>query len=391
MSAKDATWRLLIDDDAEAACGLALDEALMQEHRRGAERTRAATLRMYSYRSHCALVGRFQSLEDEVDLVAAHRLGLQVARRPTGGGAIIMGAGQLGVAVACEAPIATAPRALLERYAMGVIFGLRRLGVEATFRGKNDLEAGGRKIAGLGLYFDEQGAMLFHASVLADLDVALMLRVLRIPGAKLSDKGIGRVEDRVTTVSREAGRSVAVAEVREAVGIGFSDALELKLEAGALGTEEAARRDTLVRERYANDVWTMQRTRLRDMHGTAVMKTPEGLIRVYVATHGAAVKSTLVAGDFNAPPPRLTALEAELRWCAATQERIHELTESTLRHDDLGVPPQAVADTIWEATARALERADGAHPARPAGSCYFPEQTHTAATPATVVGAGRRA
>lgn len=389
MSARGSTpadvWRLLVDDDADAAEGLATDEALMHEHRRGAEPARGASLRLYTYRSHCALIGRFQSLEDEVDLLAARRLGVQVGRRPTGGGAIIMGAGQLGVAVTTRAPAATEPRELLERYATGVVAGLRRLGVEARFRGKNDLEAGGRKIAGLGLHVDDRGALLFHSSVLADLDVALMLGVLRIPGAKLSDKGIARVEERVTTVSRETGRPVAAAELREAVRLGFCEALDVALEPGALGSEEVARRDALVRERYASDGWTMQRTRLRDAHGSAVLKTPEGLVRIYVATHGSAVKSTLVAGDFNAVPAGLTALEGALRWCTASRERIHELTEATLRHDDLGVPPSVVADAIWEATARALERAGGAHPARPAGSCYFPERPDPS-TPATADG-----
>lgn len=369
------TWRLLTDDGAGAAEGLATDEALMLEHRRGAEPSCDATLRLYTYRSHCALVGRFQSLADEVDLVAARRLGVQVGRRPTGGGAIIMGAGQLGVAVATRAPASTAPRELLERYAEGVTTGLGRLGVTATFRGKNDLQVGGRKIAGLGLHVDEHGALLFHASVLADLDVALMLRVLTIPGAKLSDKGIARVEERVTTVGREAGRAVATAEVRDAVAAGFADALGVGLRRGALTTAEAARREDLVDDRYSSDDWILQRTRLRDAHGTAVLKTPEGLVRIYIATHGSAVKSALVAGDFNAVPPRLRHLETALRWCTATRERVGELTDRTLRDEDLGVPPAAVAEAIWEATARAMERASGAHPVRPEGSCYFPERS----------------
>lgn len=376
-------WRLLTDDGAAAAEGLATDEALMLEHRRGAQPSGEATLRLYTYRSHCALVGRFQSLEDEVDLAAARRLGIEVGRRPTGGGAIIMGDGQLGVAVATRAPASTAPRELLERYALGVVAGLARLGVDAVFRGKNDLQVGGRKIAGLGLHVDEHGALLFHSSVLADLDVPLMLGVLRIPGAKLSDKGIARVAERVTTVSRETGREVAAAELRDAVAAGFAEALGVELAPGELSAAELARRDELVAERYGNDAWVLQRMRLRDAHGTAVLKTPEGLVRIYVSTHGGTVKSALVAGDFNAVPPRLAELETALRWCPATRERIDELTAATLRAEDLGVEPALVADAVWEAAARALERAGGAHPARPAGSCYFPEPGADPAPPAT--------
>ncbi len=366
-------WRLICDDGCGAADGLATDEALMHEHRRGAEPASEATLRLYAYRSHCALVGRFQSLDDEIDLDVARARDIQVGRRPTGGGAIIMGDGQLGVAVVTRAPAATAPRQLLERYARGVIAGLARVGIDARFRGKNDLQVDGRKIAGLGLHVDDGGALLFHASVLADLDVALMLDVLRIPGAKVSDKGIARVEERVTTVSRLLGRPVSAHDLRDDIAAGFAAALGVELEPGACSADELARRDELVRERYANDEWTLQRSRLRDARGTAVLKTPEGLVRVYVATHGSAIKSMLVAGDFNAVPPRLTALEGALRWAAASRERVEELTLATLRSEDLRVPPAAVAEAIWEATSRALERAGGAHPVRPDGSCYFPD------------------
>lgn len=367
-------WRLICDDGAGAAAGLATDEALMLEHGRGAEPSCDATLRLYTYRPHCALVGRFQSLEDEIDLDAARELGIEAGRRPTGGGAIIMGDGQLGVAVVTRAPAATAPRELLERYALGVVAGLARVGIDARFRGKNDLQVDRRKIAGLGLYVDERGALLFHASVLVDLDIALMLRVLKIPGAKLSDKGIARVQERVTTVRRETGAALTTSEVRDAVAAGFVEALDIDPRPGELYAAEEARRDELIAGRYGSGDWIGQRTRLRDERGTAVLKTPEGLIRVYVATHGATVKSALVAGDFNAVPPRLAQLETALRWCPATRERIGELTETTLRFDDLGVAPATVSDTIWEATARAMERAAGAHPLRPAGSCYFPDQ-----------------
>ena len=49
--------------------GLALDEALMASYARGEPR-RPPTLRLYTYRTHCALIGRYQNLDAEVDLAA---------------------------------------------------------------------------------------------------------------------------------------------------------------------------------------------------------------------------------------------------------------------------------------------------------------------------------
>ena len=377
-----SAWRLICDEGASAAEGLAADEALMLRYGRGEQTESPAALRLYTYRSHCALVGRYQSLEDEVDLDACRELGFDVGRRPTGGGAIVMGAGQLGVALTTRVPAQEPPREVLRRYADGVIAGLARLGIEASFRSKNDLECGGRKIAGLGLHRDDRGALLFHTSLLADLDVPLMLRVLRIPGAKLSDKAVARVSERVTTVSAQLGRPVSGAELRPALRDGFAEALGIELVDSELDSAELQRRDELVRTCYASERWLRQRSPLRDGRASALLKTREGLVRVYVGVHGDAIKSALIAGDFNVLPPGITGLEASLRWCAADRERIAALVAQSGCDEQLGVPAGTLADAIWEATGTALQREHAAHPARAEGSCYFPDDDGAASEPA---------
>ena len=369
-----SSWRFLTGEGVGAAEGLATDEALMLRYGRDERSESEATLRLYTYRSHCALVGRYQNLDDEVDLDTCSMRDVQHGRRPTGGGAILMGAGQLGVAVCTRAPAGIGPKDLLRRYADGAIAGLARLGIDAAFRSKNDLEVGGRKIAGLGLYVDDRGALLFHTSLLADLDIPLMLEVLKIPGAKLSDKAVERVADRVTTVSRELGRTVTALEVRDDIREGFAAALGLELCPGEMDVAERARRDELVREKHADAKWIHQRSPLADARGTAGLKTPEGFVRVYVGVHGETIKSLLIAGDFNTLPAGVSRLEAALRWSPAEPAQITAVCERELANDELGVPAAALAAAIWQATTRALEREREAHPVRSDGSCYFPEQ-----------------
>ena len=369
------TWRYLSDDGAGAAGGLATDEALMARHgREGSAAAGEATLRLYTYRPHCALVGRYQSLSEEVDLDTCRQRGFQAGRRPTGGGAIIMGPDQLGVALSARATADGSPRELLGRYAEGVIAGLARLGLEATFRSKNDLEVGGRKIAGLGLYLDPQGAVLFHSSILVDLDVALMLEVLRIPGAKLSDKlHVERVSERVTTVCREVGRAAGTSEVRDVIRAGFAEVFRVELASGRLDAAEERERDRLIAARYGHEAWIHQRSPRRDARGSALLKTPEGLLRVYVATHGEVIKSVLLTGDFNVLPTAIGRLEAALRWSRAEPEQIRELTRQAFTGRELGVPAETIAAAVWQATENALNLERDGHPHRLEGSCYFPE------------------
>jgi lipoate---protein ligase len=375
-------WRYLVSDDVGAAEGLAYDEATLWHYRSGAEAPLPATLRLYTYRAHCALVGRYQDLAQEVELAYCRENDVQTARRPTGGGAIIMGPGQLGLALAARAPQGEVPRETLKRYAQFVVGGLEELGISASFRSKNDLEVGGRKIAGLGLYRDDAGAMLFHASILVGLDTGLMLRVLRIPGAKFADKAVARVEERVTTVARELrGRTSAPAigltgeasEIRETFARGLARAAGVTLVPDALDGAEVSRQADLLRDRYGAEEWTQGRTVRGDAVGETLLKTPGGLLRIHVAVHGDVIKSAMVSGDFNALPSGIAELEASLRWCRADEDRVRQATAASLHEAELGVSAAAVSTAVWKATASALKKSTPAEPIYRSGSCYFPE------------------
>lgn len=395
-------WRLLCDDGASAAEGLALDEGLMSSFGRGQAPGADAALRLYTYRSHCALVGRYQHLAAEVDLDACARTGTQVNRRPTGGGAIIMGAGQLGVALATSAPAAARPRELLATFATGLVAALAGLGLAAQFRGKNDVEVGGRKIAGLGLYLDEQGALLLHASLLADLDVETMLTVLRIPAAKLPGGGAAAVAERVTTVSRELGRSVAPGEIRDAVAAGLADTVGAELLGDTPTPAEHRAMRAALQARYQRPEWLEEVTPAPDTTGSALLRTPAGLFRVYASVHAGVLKSLLFAGDATVVPRSLVGLEADLRWRrldersvrAAVRARPGLLEEVGAMETELvtailaagagstppptcaAPPPTSAAPLAGPAapSARGAGRAvQEAAPLRPVGSCYFPE------------------
>lgn len=364
-------WRLLSDDGVDAADGLALDEALMARYARD-EPDRPPTLRLYTYASHCALIGRYQNLEAEVDTAACQRTGTAVSRRPTGGGAIIMGSGQLGVAYLTRAPAGKPPREIIAELAGAVAAGLAELGITAVFRGKNDLEADGRKIAGLGLYVDQAGGMLFHASVLADLDVPFMLQVLRIPAAKLADKAAAAVGERVTTVTRESGRPFDGAAVRPAMACGFAAAFGAVLAPGRPTEAEQALAATLAADRYRAPAWLADRSMSADGSGSAALKSPAGLARVYLTTHGDLVKNAIVVGDFNELPPALLELESALRWRRLDEDSVAEAVARSGADAALGVPAGQVVAAVLSAGQQARSRG-AAEPVRATGSCYFPE------------------
>lgn len=381
------SWRYLTDDGAGAAEGLALDEALMAGVGRSATPATPA-LRLYTYADHAALVGRYQTLAAEIDLGACARTGTAVSRRATGGGAIIMGSGQLGVALVLPAP-ATAPRLLLPELAAGIVDGLRRLGVAAEFGGKNDLLVDGRKIAGLGVYLDERGALLFHASILADLDVDFMLDILQIPAAKLGGRAAGAVRERITTVRGELGRDLPLETLREAIAAGMAAHHNVHLEPDEPTTDERHATRTLVETKYAHDTWLHGTQAAPDGTGSAVFRSEEGTVRVFVAVQGRLVKSVLFTGDFSTLPAGLRQLEAALRWRQLDRATVTVVARTVAGRvgNDLGwTREQDLVDAVLAAGERARGRAEeryNAAPFRPSGSCYFPDPVAAPAVAAT--------
>jgi lipoate-protein ligase A len=355
--------RYLSEDGVTASLGLAADEVVTRRQGTGAS---PATVRLYTYRSHAALVGRFQRAASEVRADYCRERGIAVNRRPTGGGAILMGADQLGVAVMTprgdRERSYDRTRELFQRFSAGLVEALRGLGIPAEYRRKNDLEVRGRKIAGLGLYFDRSGGLLFHASLLVDLDIPLMLAVLNTPFEKISDKEIATVADRITTIRRECGRAVTVDEVRQLVRDGYARTLGVELVAGELAADELVEISALERERYATAAWLEREPAVADATGSATLKTPGGLLSAHLTLAGDVIKAVYFTGDFFCDERVVLELERALRWHAADPDRIVKTLAALRASDGLGlpgIPPEDVGRVVGRAVdaARRLEQA----------------------------------
>ena len=250
-------WRLLKTGPGDAYWNMAVDEAVFKARAGGRA---PCTVRLYTWRPSAVSIGFFQSLHHEVDVEECRRLGIDVVRRITGGGAVYHDSqGEVTYSVvASEADLRRlgfdpSIQPSYEALCSGIVQGLKLLGVAAEFKPINDIVVAGRKISG-SAQTRRGGAILQHGTLLLKSDIATMFRVLKVSKEKISDKLIKAAEERVTNVFKELGRELSVEEVVEALVKGFEGALGVKLVEGELTAHELRLAEEL-RSKYASKEW----------------------------------------------------------------------------------------------------------------------------------------
>ncbi|NOZ80228.1 MAG: lipoate--protein ligase family protein [DPANN group archaeon] len=246
-------YRLIRQRSFPAAMNMALDEAIAESVKAGRS---LPTIRFYGWEPSAISIGYFQSLENEVDLEACRKAGVEWVRRRTGGGAVYHDAsGEITYSII--GPEEHFPRDILKSYEQvcGILIrGLERLGMAARFSPINDVLVDGKKISG-NAQTRRHGILLQHGTLLYAVDVKRMFALLKVSKEKISDKLIQSVKKRVTSISQHTAASKE--EVLRALEAAFGDGRDTEI--GDYTAEELARAGELVKEKYATRSWNALR------------------------------------------------------------------------------------------------------------------------------------
>src|SRR5690606_17287068 len=165
----DHDWLLLHEAPQSPALHMALDDALLDEVSAG---RRGPTLRVWEWAGPAVVMGRFQSLRNEVDHEAAQRHGIEVVRRISGGGAMFIEPGNT-ITYSIYAPVGMVQGMNFEQaYALmdaWVIAALGELGIQAWYQPLNDIASPAGKIAGAA-QARRGNAVLHHVTMAYDID-----------------------------------------------------------------------------------------------------------------------------------------------------------------------------------------------------------------------------
>ncbi len=306
-------WRVIDTGLRSAAQNIALNRALLEA--REAEEI-PSTLRFLRF-TPSALLGYHQSAEQELDLDYCCANKIEIQRRITGGGAIYFDETQIGWELYLHRRDVgtTDMQAISRRICHAAATAISALGVDARYRPRNDIEVDGRKISGAGGAFDGN-ALLFQGTLLIDFDVEKMLRVLRVPAEKLSDKAIASARERVANLKELLGRQPDVALIKRNLTEAFESEFEVEFTEDDLTLSENARYQAALREIDTSDWINLVRRAASDMPILeAAQKFPGGLLHASITfdTTARMIRQVWFTGDIFVNPRRTVAdLEAAL-------------------------------------------------------------------------------
>jgi lipoate-protein ligase A len=342
---------------------VAFDQALIEA--RNAEKI-PDTVRFLRFRPS-ALVGLHQILGHEVRLDYCRQAGIEVGRRITGGGGLYLDEGQIGwELVMSRRRLGTTDLAeVAARICRAAASGLRRLGIAAEFRPRNDIEVEGRKISGTGGFIDGD-TLFYQGTLLIDFDPARMIEVLKVPVEKLAKRDLDDARRRVTTVREVLGRTPDLDEIYAALLAGFREELGFAPRWGTASEYEESLAAALYEREFGSDefVHLVDAPEADDGLVSATLVRRGGTLRADIRLEGPGlgrIREVLLTGDFFVTPPRtIFDLEASLRGrgTAEAGAAIEEFFAAT-DCDLVALSPADFREVVERALRQLSLRADG--------------------------------
>jgi lipoate-protein ligase A len=331
--------------------GLATDRHLLATLGKSS-RPRPGVLRVYSFPGDVLAAGRWHL----APLTAADA-GEAFVRRLTGGRALALGEGYLGIslllphrsALFSDDPLALAPFQIANRYVRGLLRALKALGLPAFYPGRDMVTVNRRPVAALAFETDEAGRLIFEVIVAVERPLGAVAQLLD----RWDVGGVIKADllalESGTCIRDEIGESLTFDDLAAIIRDAFAQQYGVAVEdAPLLPLEEQAVAALAQRESRG---WTSARVSRRDLVLCGSSGIQTGVFEAHFALEQERfVKEIQLAGDFIANSAAVAALEYRLRLCPAEWTAISRVVDAVFADPAnylLGVGRlRTVADTI---------------------------------------------
>lgn len=258
---------------------LALEEALL-------EQVGEDEICLYLWQNEkTVVIGRNQNPWKECRTEMLENAGGKLARRLSGGGAVFHDAGNLNFTFVVGKKYYD-----LNKQLQVIVEGLKLLGIEAEFSGRNDLLVNGKKFSGNAYYFGKTMAY-HHGTLMFDVDLDHLMTYLQVSPLKMQAKGIDSVRSRVTNL-KEENPEVTLTVLKDALKTAF---LQVYGQENLENAEIPESRKAEIEAKYASWEWRFGETPKFDI--VLEKKFPWGLVDFNIQLKSGAIKKAVFFSD----------------------------------------------------------------------------------------------
>lgn len=237
---------------------------------------------------HTVVIGKHQNPWREVLVSDLETDGGKLARRLSGGGAVYHDLGNLNFTFVMHKKHED-----LHKQLSVILEGVKTLGIEASFSGRNDILADGRKFSGNAFYYGKSN-YYHHGTVLVDVDMKRLSKYLNVSIKKLEAKGVESVKSRVINL-REINPELTIEMVKNALSDAFCTEYGNVVEK-VLVDENHAPKDAIERfNHYSSWEWRFGKT--PEFHATFEEKFSWGEVVLAIRAKGGVASEIEVFSD----------------------------------------------------------------------------------------------
>ena len=255
------SWRLLTFGVYSAFMNMAIDETVLRARIEGQIPN---TLRLYSWKPSAVSVGRFQNVENEVNLDECRREGVDVVRRISGGGTVYHDSkGEITYCLVAKTTDlgSTDVAVVYTRVYAGIVEALKMLGIVADFSPGNvkncpNLTVRGKKISGSS-QANRMGYTLQHGTLLLTVDLERMFTFLQVPWAKTRMEVVNVARERITSLEIERRPAIILQEFNSMLVKGFANTFGVEFQEADISPRELEFAEKLCKEKYSADEWNL--------------------------------------------------------------------------------------------------------------------------------------
>lgn len=286
------------------------------------------------------IVGRHQNTIQEINRDYVREHGIEVVRRISGGGAVYHDLNNLNYTIISKE---NEDRAFdFKSFSTPVIKTLEKLGVQAEFTGRNDLEIDGKKFCGNAQAYIN-GRIMHHGCLLFDVDLSVLSQALQVSKDKFESKGVQSVRARVTNISDELPEKITVEDFRDLL-LDYMRQEYPDMTEYVLSDQQLAEIQALKDSKFATWDWNYGKS--PDYNIRRGTKFPSGKVEIFANVVASTIKDIKIYGDFFGIED-VAAVEDVLRGVRYEREDVLVALQTiNLTRYFAGISPEEIAEAV---------------------------------------------